>query len=113
MLNRGISTGALFMLVGYLYERRHSLEIAAYGGVATPAQPCNCVSDYHAGVDWSADAQQLRGRVFSAPGRFVRQLPGDYFRGCRCVLSACYMLWLYQRRSMERRRNRSATICPT
>ena len=37
MLNHGISTGALFMLVGYLYERRHSLEIADYGGVATPA----------------------------------------------------------------------------
>src|SRR5579863_748855 len=37
MLAHGISTGALFMLVGYLYERRHSLEIAAYGGVATPA----------------------------------------------------------------------------
>ena len=37
MLNHGISTGALFMLVGYLYERRHSLEIEDYGGVATPA----------------------------------------------------------------------------
>ena len=37
MLNHGISTGALFILVGFLYERRHSLEIAAYGGVATPA----------------------------------------------------------------------------
>ena len=37
MLNHGISTGALFILVGFLYERRHSLEISAYGGVATPA----------------------------------------------------------------------------
>src|SRR5882762_5328703 len=37
MLNHGISTGALFMLAGMLYERRHSLEISAYGGVATPA----------------------------------------------------------------------------
>ena len=37
MLNHGISTGALFVLVGYLYERRHSLEIADYGGVATVA----------------------------------------------------------------------------
>ena len=37
MLNHGISTGALFILVGFLYERRHSLEIADYGGVATPA----------------------------------------------------------------------------
>ena len=37
MLAHGISTGALFMLVGYLYERRHSLEIKDFGGVATPA----------------------------------------------------------------------------
>jgi NADH-quinone oxidoreductase subunit M len=37
MLAHGISTGALFVLVGFLYERRHSLEISAYGGVATPA----------------------------------------------------------------------------
>ena len=37
MLNHGISTGALFALVGLLYERRHSLEIADYGGVATAA----------------------------------------------------------------------------
>src|SRR5207244_8699664 len=39
MLAHGISTGALFTLVGMLYERRHSLEIVDYGGVATPA-PC-------------------------------------------------------------------------
>ncbi len=37
MLAHGVSTGALFLLVGFLYERRHSLEISAYGGVATPA----------------------------------------------------------------------------
>src|SRR5579885_3782527 len=37
MLNHGISTGALFAIVGLLYERRHSLEIKDYGGVATAA----------------------------------------------------------------------------
>jgi NADH-quinone oxidoreductase subunit M len=34
MLNHGLSTGALFLLVGVLYERRHSREIEAYGGIA-------------------------------------------------------------------------------
>jgi NADH-quinone oxidoreductase subunit M len=33
MLNHGISTGALFFLVGMLYERRHTREIAAFGGL--------------------------------------------------------------------------------
>ena len=34
MVNHGLSTGALFLLVGVLYERRHTREIAAYGGLA-------------------------------------------------------------------------------
>lgn len=34
MINHGLSTGALFLLVGMLYERRHTKQIADYGGVA-------------------------------------------------------------------------------
>ncbi|NBW39680.1 NADH-quinone oxidoreductase subunit M [bacterium] len=34
MLNHGISTGALFLLVGVLYDRKHTREISAYGGLA-------------------------------------------------------------------------------
>src|SRR5207245_10987339 len=36
MLAHGVSTGALFMLAGILYERRHTYEIADFGGLATP-----------------------------------------------------------------------------
>ena len=36
MLNHGISTGALFLAVGMLYDRRHTHEIKQYGGLATP-----------------------------------------------------------------------------
>jgi NADH-quinone oxidoreductase subunit M len=34
MLNHGISTGALFLLVGFIYERRHTREITQFGGLA-------------------------------------------------------------------------------
>src|SRR5204863_492540 len=34
MINHGISTGALFFLVGMLYERRHTRQIDAFGGIA-------------------------------------------------------------------------------
>jgi NADH-quinone oxidoreductase subunit M len=34
LVNHGLSTGALFLLVGVLYERRHTREIEAYGGIA-------------------------------------------------------------------------------
>ena len=33
-INHGISTGALFLIVGSLYERRHTREIAEYGGIS-------------------------------------------------------------------------------
>ncbi len=35
MLNHGISTSGLFILVGLLYERRHTFELSEYGGIAT------------------------------------------------------------------------------
>jgi NADH-quinone oxidoreductase subunit M len=98
MLNHGISTGALFVLVGFLYERKHSLEIADYGGVATPAPwlattflitslasmglPLlnNFVGEYLV-LQGSAQAD-FRWAVFASIG---------------VILSAAYMLWLYQR----------------
>jgi NADH-quinone oxidoreductase subunit M len=36
MLNHGVSTGALFLFVGFIYERRHTRKIADFGGLATP-----------------------------------------------------------------------------
>src|SRR5438270_12464170 len=35
MLNHGVSTGALFMLAGMLYDRRHTFDIKQFGGLAT------------------------------------------------------------------------------
>ena len=75
MLNHGISTGALFVLVGLLYERRHSLEIADYGGVATAAPVAlHGLPHHHAGQHRPAPAEQLRGRVPGAAGRGHGQL---------------------------------------
>ena len=34
MINHGISTGALFLLVGVIYERRHTRELSQFGGIA-------------------------------------------------------------------------------
>ncbi len=36
MLNHGLSTGALFLLVGMIYERRHTRAIAEFGGLWKP-----------------------------------------------------------------------------
>lgn len=36
MLNHGVSTGALFLFVGFIYERRHTRMISEFGGLSTP-----------------------------------------------------------------------------
>jgi NADH-quinone oxidoreductase subunit M len=98
MLNHGISTGALFLLVGFLYERRHSLEIASYGGVATPAP-------------WLATAFMITmlasiglptlnnfiGEFLVLQGTSLVSMNWTVFAAIGVILSACYMLWLYQR----------------
>ncbi len=54
MINHGLSTGALFLIVGMIYERRHTRDMDAFGGL---------VEDY-AGL-WRADAD--RDPVFDGP----------------------------------------------
>jgi NADH-quinone oxidoreductase subunit M len=98
MLNHGVSTGALFMLVGYLYERRHSLEIAAYGGVSTPAPVLATVFLITALA--SIGLPSLNGFVgeyLVLQGAAQANFRWAVFAALGVILSACYMLWLYQR----------------
>jgi len=98
MLNHGVSTGALFMLVGYLYERRHSLEIAAYGGVATPAPTLAIV--FLITTLASIGLPMLNnfvGEYLVLQGAAQANFTWVVFAALGVILSACYMLWLYQR----------------
>ena len=98
MLNHGISTGALFMLVGFLYERRHSLEISAYGGVATPAP--NLAIIFLITTLASIGLPMLNGFVgeyLVLQGAAQANFTSSVFAALGVILSACYMLWLYQR----------------
>jgi len=98
MLNHGISTGALFMLVGYLYERRHSLEISAYGGVATPAP--NLAIVFLITTLASVGLPMLNnfvGEYLVLQGASQASFTATVFAAIGVILSACYMLWLYQR----------------
>src|SRR4029079_9838932 len=98
MLNHGVSTGALFMLVGYMYERRHSLEIAAYGGVATPAP--NLAIVFLITTLASIGLPTLNnfvGEYLVLQGAALTNFTWVVFAAVGVILSACYMLWLYQR----------------
>src|SRR4029078_9602502 len=98
MLNHGISTGALFILVGFLYERRHSLEIAAYGGVATPAP--NLAIVFLIATLASIGLPTLNnfgGEYLVLQGTASANFGWAVFAALGVIFSACYMLWLYQR----------------
>jgi NADH-quinone oxidoreductase subunit M len=98
MLNHGISTGALFVLVGYLYERRHSLAIADFGGVATPAPWLSTV--FLITTLASIGLPMLNnfvGEYLVLQGAAQVNFRWAVFAALGVILSACYMLWLYQR----------------
>jgi NADH-quinone oxidoreductase subunit M len=98
MLNHGISTGALFVLVGFLYDRRHSLEIADYGGVATPAPWLSTV--FMITMLASIGLPTLNnfvGEFLVLQGSAQANFRWTIFASIGAILSACYMLWLYQR----------------
>jgi NADH-quinone oxidoreductase subunit M len=98
MLNHGVSTGALFIMVGFLYERRHSLEIESYGGVATPAPWLATV--FMITMLASIGLPMLNnfvGEFLVLQGTALINFRWAVFAAIGVILSACYMLWLYQR----------------
>ena len=98
MLNHGISTGALFAIVGLLYERRHSLEIADYGGVATAAPWLSTafLVTTLASVGLPA-LNNFVGEFLVLQGTARANFTWAVWASIGVILSACYMLWMYQR----------------
>jgi NADH-quinone oxidoreductase subunit M len=98
MVNHGLSTGALFMLVGALYDRRHTRLIADYGGIAATIPIFSGIFLFVALS--SLGLPGLNGFV----GEFLVLL-GTFFSyrwwvvpaAFGIVLAAVYLLWAYQR----------------
>jgi NADH-quinone oxidoreductase subunit M len=92
MLNHGVSTGALFLLVGMIYERTHSREIERYGGLAK-ALPIFAI--LFVIVTMSSIAVPMTNGFI---GEFLILL-GTFgaFAVTGVVLGAAYMLWMVKR----------------
>jgi len=98
MLNHGISTGALFALVGLLYERRHSLTIADYGGVATAAPWLSTVFLITTLASIGLPTlNNFVGEFLVLQGTALANYTWTVYASIGVILSACYMLWMYQR----------------
>src|SRR3989475_5492400 len=98
MLAHGVSTGALFLLVGMLYERRHTFEIADYGGLATP-MPRLAAFFLFVALS-SLGLPMLNGFVgeyLILLGTYQRHWQWASWAALVVLLSACYWLWSYQR----------------
>jgi NADH-quinone oxidoreductase subunit M len=97
-INHGISTGALFLIVGILYERRHTREISEYGGISN-------IMPVYATISLimfmsSLGLPLLNGFIgeFSIlQGTFMENKYWAAWAAPGVILAAAYLLWLYQR----------------
>lgn len=97
-INHGISTGALFLIVGILYERRHTRLISEFGGVATPMP--NFAALYLIISLSSLGMPLLNGFIGEFAilrGVFEKDKTWAAWGVVGIVLGAAYLLWLYQR----------------
>ena len=98
MLAHGISTGALFLGVGMLYDRRHTHLIKEFGGLATPMPVLAAL--YLFSCFASAGLPMLNGFVgefLILAGTFQRHAAWASWAALGVIFSAVYLLWSYQR----------------
>jgi NADH-quinone oxidoreductase subunit M len=98
MLNHGVSTGALFLAVGMLYDRRHTHEIKQFGGLATPMP---VLMAFFLFVALSSLAlpplNGFIGEFLILIGTYLGHHAWASWAASGGVLSAIYLLWAYQR----------------
>jgi NADH-quinone oxidoreductase subunit M len=98
MINHGISTGALFFLVGMIYERRHTRMIDAYGGIARTvplfAALLTIVSLSSIGVPGT---NGFIGEFLVLVGSFKTQPVLAVISATAVIFAAAYLLWAIQR----------------
>ena len=98
MINHGLSTGALFLLVGMIYDRRHTRMIAEFGGLAhrSPA-----LATFFMIVTLSSiglpGLNGFVGEVLILAGAFLKNRTYAAVAATGMILGAVYMLWMYQR----------------
>jgi NADH-quinone oxidoreductase subunit M len=98
MLNHGLSTGALFLCVGVLYERTHTRLIKEYGGVSARMPVFAAI--FLVAVLSSAGLPGLNGfvgEILCFFGIFTSNKVLAALGVSTVILSAAYLLWLYRR----------------
>ncbi|HET7481957.1 MAG TPA: NADH-quinone oxidoreductase subunit M [Actinomycetota bacterium] len=98
MVNHGLSTGALFMLVGALYDRRHTRRIADFGGLAKSVPILSGVFLFVALSSLGLPGLNgFVGEFLVLLGTFLSYRWWVIPAAFGIVLAAIYLLWAYQR----------------
>ena len=101
MVNHGLSTGGLFLIVGIMYEQTHKREIAAYGGIAKVVPVFAALFLIIALASMGLPLLNgFIGEFMILQGTFASTHAGPWyalFAVSGIVLGAAYLLWLYQR----------------
>ncbi|HXB53562.1 MAG TPA: NADH-quinone oxidoreductase subunit M [Vicinamibacteria bacterium] len=98
MVNHGLSTGGLFLIVGLVYERRHTKEIAQFGGLAhvMPLYATFTLIIFLASLGLPL-LNGFIGEFMILQGAYAANPVWAYWAVSGVVLGAAYLLWLYQR----------------
>jgi NADH-quinone oxidoreductase subunit M len=98
MINHGLSTGGLFLIVGLVYERRHTKEIAQFGGLAgvMPIYATLTLVIFLASMGLPT-LNGFVGELMILQGAFAVNRVWAAWAVLGIVLGAAYLLWLYQR----------------
>ena len=98
MLNHGISTGALFLCAGMLYDRRHTYLISEFGGIATPMPVLAAMYLFSCFASAGLPMlQQFCRRVLILAGTFQKHADWAAWASLGVIFSSVYLLWSYQR----------------
>ncbi|MCG6206921.1 NADH-quinone oxidoreductase subunit M [Rhodopseudomonas sp. HC1] len=98
MISHGIVSGALFLCVGVIYDRMHTREIAAYGGLVNrmPIYAFVFLVFTMANVGLPGTSGFV-GEFLTLMGTFRTNIPTATFAALGVILSAAYALWLYRK----------------
>jgi NADH-quinone oxidoreductase subunit M len=98
MINHGVSTGALFLAVGVIYERTHTRMIADYGGIASkvPVYATFLLIITLSSIGLPG-TNGFIGEFTILLGAFQHKVIYAVIASLGIILGAGYMLWLYQR----------------
>jgi NADH-quinone oxidoreductase subunit M len=98
MISHGIVSGALFLCVGIVYDRMHTREIAAYGGLVNrmPLYALVFMVFTMANVGLPGTSGFI-GEFMTLIGTFKTSIPTTVFATTGVILSAAYALWLYRK----------------